>query len=364
MSWFPVVTLPNVDIRVAVAGQHIAIVPYRDKRLGTLRREHPKLRRFLNGFRDAFNRIHRPSVLIVHQDKYDAYRQSEAIAAFRDLLALSVVPYSRAWVLKHRRTNQEPVYSNAFDFYPWMIDRHYDDLIASTPAMLASDETIKFSGRISPEIGYYAVMEVDDPLLQALIKRWEVRFDSPNPKWPDRALFRSLNQAFYAAQTPFHTAGTPYDSGRLVGLWVSAFEILAHQGTGASSNMKEVLRVLCGPKTKKPAIRRTVYDRLNRARNNYLHGDDVSTQQPDRLMHFAAVLYRLMLTEFLGLHRELAPFPARKTKRWADHIGKDFALQWAFEDYQERYEKALDTFLNPRGLPALRSQRKSAQETR
>lgn len=111
--------------------------------------------------------------------------------------------------------------------------------------------------------------------------------------------------------------------------------------------MKEVLKVLCGPKAKNATTRKTVYDRLNRARNNYLHGGDVSAHQPDRLMHFAAVLCRLMLTEFLGLHRELAPFPKRKTKQWAERTGKNFALQMRFDDYQERYEKALDTFLNP-----------------
>lgn len=68
-------------------------------------------------------------------------------------------------------------------------------------------------------------------------------------------------------------------------------------------------------------------------------------------MHYGAVLYRLMLTEFLPLHRELAPFPKRKTKRYTERIGKDFAAQWAFEDYQDRYEDALDTYLNPPRAP-------------
>lgn len=346
MSWIPVVVLPNVDIQVRAEGRYAAIVRYQDKRLGALRRQHPNLRRFLNRFRDAFGRVHRPSVLIISEEKYETYRQSEAIAAFRDLLSASVVPYARAWVLLHGRSSFDPLFSNAFAFYPWMIDNRFEGMIASTPAMMAWDESDHFSGRLSPEIGYYRVAEADEPLLKALIERWEARFDSPNPRWSERALFRSLNQAFHASQTQFHTAGTPYDAGRLVGLWVSAFEILAHKGTG-SSNMSEVLKVLCAPSVKKAAIRRTVYDRLNRARNNYLHGDDVSTLQPERLMHFGCALYRLMLTEFLGLKRQLADIPGPRNRTWARKVGREMAMQMEFDRYQKRYDEAIDMFLKP-----------------
>lgn len=347
VSWIPVIVLPNIEIQVPFSGRYATIVRYHDRRLGALRREFPKLRRFLNGFRDAFGRIHRPSVLMLHEDKYDTYRQSEAIAAFRDVLALSVVPYARAWRLQHRTTSFGPLYANAFSFYPWMMDRYNDGLIASTPAMLATDETTKFSGRISPEIGYYPVTEIDQPLMHTLIERWEVRFDTPNAAWRDRALFRSLNTAFYASQTPFHTAGTPYDSGRLVAGWVSAFEVLAHGGPGTSSNMTAVLKILCGPKAKSATTRKTIYSRLNQARSNFLHGDDVSAHQPDRLMHYGSVLYRLMLTEFLGLHREFADIPGRRNKAWAQKFGKEAFLQRDFESYQDRYEKAIDTYLKP-----------------
>ncbi|MGD9724752.1 MAG: hypothetical protein AB7I59_30945 [Geminicoccaceae bacterium] len=74
-----------------------------------------------------------------------------------------------------------------------------------------------------------------------LIDLWEVRFGTKDPEWPDRALFRSLNMAYYAAQTPFDAAGTPYDAGRLVGLWVSAYEILVHDGKRANENAVKAL---------------------------------------------------------------------------------------------------------------------------
>ena len=207
MTWMPVVTLPNIAVQCRVEGRYAAIVNYYDRRLSHLRGQHPKLKRFLNGFRDAFGRIHRPSVLMLHAEKYDTYRQSEAIAAFRDLLAISAVPYARASVLKYGKTSFEAVYANAFGFYPWMIDVHYDGLIASTPAMLASDETERFSGRVSPEIGYYPVSEVDEPLLRALIDRWEARFENTSPPWRDRALFRSLNMAYHAGANTISHGG-------------------------------------------------------------------------------------------------------------------------------------------------------------
>lgn len=349
MGWIPVLTLPNVDVQCGAEGKYAAIVRYHDKRLATLRHQHPKFRRFLNGFRDAFGRIERPSVLILREDKYETYRNSEALCAFRDLLAISTIPYARAWVLKHgsRHSTSDPVYSNVFGFYPWMIDIHYDGMIANTPAQIASDETTKFSGRLSPEIGYYIVNQADEPLLKALIERWEKRFDSPSPTWSERALFRSLSTAYYAAQTPFHTAGTEYDSGRLVGLWVSAFEILAHKGPGNTANKAEVLKVLCPATAASRDARKTVYSRLNQARSNFLHGDDVSGHQPGRLMHFGSVLYRLMLTEFLGLHRARTIPSGPRTKEWAEKVGKEIAAELEFEGFQDQYEKALAAYLNP-----------------
>ena len=115
--------------------------------------------------------------------------------------------------------------------------------------------------------------------------------------------------------------------------------------------MVAVLKVLCPPTVKTKTIRKTVYDRLNRARSNFLHGDDITTLKPDRLMHFGAILYRLMLTEFLGLHRKLAIIPGRGTKPWAERMGKEMAEQRDYESYQDRYEEALATFLKPRPDP-------------
>ena len=364
VSWVPIVVLPNVNVQARVEGRYAAIVGYHDKRLARLRGQYPAFKRFLSRFRDAFGRIQRPSVLLLKQDGLDIYAQSEAVAAFRDLLSICVVPYNRAWVLKHSQSSHDPAFANSFAFFPWMIDRHYDGLIASSPALLGTDDTEKFVGRISPEISYGTVTDLDEPLLKTLIEHWEVRFGDDTPTRSDRALFRSLNMAFNASQTPFDTVGTPYDGGRLVGLWVSAFEILSHPGQGGSANVATVLRVLNRSKPKSAAARKTVYDRLNRVRNNYLHGDDIDPApnlSANRLSNYGGVLYRLMLSEFLGLIRRIPNVPRRKG--WEKRLGVEIAKQIEFNRHQERYEDALDTFLNPQPRRGVTHRRRAHRGT-
>jgi hypothetical protein len=71
-------------------------------------------------------------------------------------------------------------------------------------------------------------MDVDTPLLNALLERWRVRYGTKRPQWSDRALFRSLNMAAAASKMPAGVDLTTFSIGRNIGLWVSAFEILTH----------------------------------------------------------------------------------------------------------------------------------------
>jgi hypothetical protein len=348
LIWVPIITLPNVDVKCRVEGRYATIVGYYDKRLSRLRGKHPALKRFLSRFRDSFNDIQRPSVLMLHEDKIDTYRDSEAVAAFRDLLAISCIPYARAIVLKAGRSHLDPKFSNAFAFYPWMVGRDYDGLVATTPAMGGFSDDHNFTGRTSPEIGHSTVQQLDEPLLKMLIDRWEIRFGAEDPSWPDRALFRSLNMAYHAAQTPFDAAGTPYDAGRLVGLWVSAYEILVHGGpNGKRANENAVKALLTKSNAASSETRVKVCRAAYDARHDYLHGNPIKAgTKPDTLNHYESVLYRLMLTEFLDLHRQI-PRVSRRGN-WAKRLGKEIALHIDFTQHQDRYEDALDTFVSPR----------------
>jgi hypothetical protein len=64
----------------------------------------------------------------------------EALAGFREALALSVVPYS--WARGHTYGRKHQVlYSNRFSIYPWIIDKNYEYVVMHSSAMLALQET-------------------------------------------------------------------------------------------------------------------------------------------------------------------------------------------------------------------------------
>jgi hypothetical protein len=319
VSWVPVVVLPNIDFLCSVEGRYAAIVGPSDDRIAALCSTHPTFREFTSRFTDPFGRPQRPSVLLLDDQGPEIYRHGRAVSGFRDLLAMSAIPYKRALAILSPRTTLEPFFANCYDFYPWMLDRHYEYVMAQTPAMSALDQLDDFRGQTSPDVPHRSLDQIDQPLLARLLELWESRYGTENPTWSDRALFRSLNMATHAARMPFNTAGTFYDTGRLVALWISAFEILVHPGTG-EANQRTVLRMLdrypSGISTavrnvhRCPTLREWALAQMYEARNDYLHGNPV---EDDRLMRpnttydisaYAALLYRLILTEFLGLHHE------------------------------------------------------------
>lgn len=358
MPWLPIIALPNIDVRCSVESQFAAIVGQNDERVLQLCQEHPELSHFLGAFRDAFKRRHPASIVLLRDDAPETYRHGRAIAGFRDALALATIPYARSAVITVGRTMSDPLFANSFDFYPWMVDRDYRWMTAMTPALTGLDELQDFAGQTNPEISFHRLDHVDEPLLECLIERWERCFSTATPEWTDRALFRSLNMTMQAARTPFTKAGTFYDTGRLVALWVSSYEILVHTGGAALANRNQVLRVLLGlavaPATPPhkthscPTVREWALDHIYRARNDYLHGNPV---EDDRLVlpnttadlsFYASLLYRLMLTEFLGLHFQMPPIPP-DTPDITDIQVEAVLSARQYDRFQERIEDALFT---------------------
>jgi hypothetical protein len=158
----------------------------------------------------------------------------EPLASFRDLVALSVIPYQRAQMLVRKGQMPRILYSNVFYLYPWMLDKNYQHLMTNTLGGMGIHMPSKFGGQSSPDIFPHDLHphDIDKTLLKVLLERWERRYFRPNPGQSDIALFRSLNMASVACQTPGVVDTTMYDVGRIVALWVSAFEILAHPGPG------------------------------------------------------------------------------------------------------------------------------------
>jgi len=364
-EWVAATVLPNIELQAPIEGGCVALVPRDDARIKALCRVHPNLKKFLGKFTDAFNEKIRPAVLIVHTDAPQSVFDVDALASFRDAIAVSTVVYNRALELRYPHGNRIN-FSNSFWFYPWMLDKQYEGLIGSTPAMLGIHDVSAFKGQSSPEIPQKILsnLDIDQPLLDALLSRWQRRYTGRRISWSDRALFRSLNMANQAAMLPAGSDTTFYDVGRLIGLWVSAFEILAHPGKG-KSGIFPVYHLLekvewggkpCAARRYKAYSpnrnaqdRRTLacwlYGEIYDARNQFLHGNVVSqnrliVKKADRsLFQFAAPLYRMALTGFLPLSCPDLVSSNDDLKALGEYI----AASVGFRSYQKTIEEGLLT---------------------
>jgi hypothetical protein len=360
-EWTPVLVLPNLDMRGTIECPHAAIVSPTDDRVEKLRNDHPKLTTFLSKFSGQFGQQLWPSLLILRADAPKSYYTAEAVTAFRDIISLSVVPYARASRLRFDRANGL-AFTNTFLFYPWMLDKQFEEMLSVNPAQMHIHLLQEFKGQSFPEQSQASIMErdVDIPLARELLNRWIVRFSEDAVEWKDKALFRSLNMANEAGRIPALTAAIFYDVGRSLALWVSAYEILAHPGGTGQSNFATVSATLESvrwrnaklsaathaipgkpPQQKQLAtwICKKVYD----LRNDFLHGNDVEGSalmlNGKVIIDFAACLYRLALTGFLDLHFNVPTPPGED----AEALGAFINQRLRFNRFQAAYEDALLT---------------------
>jgi hypothetical protein len=360
-DWIPVAVLPNLYTRRTIEGEHVALVPPNDPRVAAYISAHPILGEFLGRFTDAFHTPLETVVFIARENAIARFNDTQgALLSFRDLVALSVVPYARSNGLVYGGTNRIS-YANSFWLHPWMVEN--DALTASTPAFSGFHVVEEFHGQSSPELPLMQLSEQDEPLFDALLARWKRHYLGKRQRWQDRALFRSLNMAYQAAQLPAGKGPTLYDLGRIAALWVSAFEVLAHPRT-YSSGLRYVYPLLervsyldrkvrrrkyvaYAGSAKKPWPHRPLpcwlYGRLYRGRNAFLHGNPVSpkTLQPRdlkvSLFWLAPSLYRLALTGALNL-----AFPKQLPKGGTEEqIGKLLAERMEFNEPQRIAERAL-----------------------
>ncbi|PCJ69264.1 MAG: hypothetical protein COA62_11595 [Rhodobiaceae bacterium] len=210
-----------------------------------------------------------------------------------------------------------------------------------------------FQGQSAPALGPNSVTDsnIDTPLRDTLLDRWQTRFLHNNPQWEDLALFRSLNMANQACLMPAGPEMTTYDVGRSIALWVSAFEILAHPGANGKSNKNVVCELLgrtpwlTNSRESKPKTERAceIYKRIDNARNKFLHGNEITDETlsfrgtDHNLFRLAAPLYRMALTSFLSLQFQ-APAPSKDD---TTALGIEMSDSVEFKSNQKIYEKAL-----------------------
>ncbi len=360
MDWSPAAILPNLTAKKAVEGGVVAFVPCDDPRVQAFCAAHSNFRELISRFTDAFGVPRNPVVQIVRNDVASKLTFVEPLASFRDLVALSVVPYARSLSVVYGNPRHIS-YSNSFWLYPWMLAKDNIHIVAVTPAITAMHIVDEFHGQSSPELSTMVLTDLDEPLFQVLLARWKRHYLGKRQRWQDRALFRSLNMANQAAQLPAGVDATLYDLGRIAALWVSAFEILTHPRKGkaglgsvyaclgAVSHIDRKVRLRrfsAYMNHKRPWPRRALpcwlYGKLYRARCNFLHGEPIGPSPLNpvgskvSLFWLAPCLYRLALTTFLGLSFK-KPIPRGSPGKLAEYI----ASNMKFERYQETIERAL-----------------------
>ncbi|MCA3350880.1 MAG: hypothetical protein INF97_09825 [Roseomonas sp.] len=364
LEWHPSTVLPALHLSFTVEAGHAALVPPSDPRVGQIEAAYPMFRSFMSRFVNAFGEPVQPAVLLIHDKAPRTFLSNESISGLRDAIAVSTVSYQRSLEITHPRGNRVG-YADAFGFYPWMVDRRFERLVCLTEAMGALDTVERFQGQPMPSVPLASMSEeaIDCPALDAIVNRWRTRFCGKAPKPRDIALFRSLNMAHQACliSSPA-TDNTLYDVGRQIALWVAAFEILAHPGSGKTVNLNSVMDMfdrvdwrsrefkarrysICyRNKVQRRPLAAALYARLYFARNAFLHGNPVSRKTlkiqtgGQTLFHIAAPLYRLALTSFL----DLRPPPIEGTLD-PKAFGAAIAGRLELHGYQETHEEALLT---------------------
>lgn len=362
-DWKPVFVLPNVVLKAAIGCDIAALAPADDRRVTALKRAQPMFHEFLGRFSDNFGEKFEPAVLLLRADTAPRMYTVAALASFRDLIAISAIVYNRASALLQPKF-RHVTYGEAFAIYPWMIDRHYEMLVGSTAAFLGIHDVEKFQGQSSPTIFRTALDagNLDQPLLTELLDRWQRRYLVAEEQWADIALFRSLNMAYHASLLPAATDTTFYDIGRLISLWVSAFEILVHPGGNGQANREKVFALiertpwtleaaslhvedLYSNAECKKTLASWLYKGLYKCRNDFLHGNPVDGERlivpssRNNILEYAAPLYRLALTAFLPLTFD-QPVPSLSC---VDAFGARVAKRIEFLEPQRIAEKAILT---------------------
>jgi hypothetical protein len=157
---------------------------------------HPNFGEFLNRFTTEFGQPIVPSVFICRDDAPSTYRGVDAIAGFRDAIAMSVILQSWAKVLRFG-SNMGIKYSDYFAVYPWMLDKNFEHLVTRTLNMLSFHQVSELRAQSSAALSreFFDTGPLDEPLLKGLLARWQRSFSTATPQSDDIKLFRSLTLA-------------------------------------------------------------------------------------------------------------------------------------------------------------------------
>lgn len=320
MEWRIIYALPNVKLSKPFDARFISIVPYNDERIGLICKSNCSAEKLMKCFVNEINESIEPSALILNVNAPLQVKTNEAVSAFRNIVAISVI--MREWGNVRQGNNSfGPLFSNSFDFF-LLTPSLFGGFNCKTPAVDSFlSENVPLIGMPSICVPVATVFEYDTVIFANLIKIWELVYVRRMKNADYIKILRSLEIAYHALSVPMKNESTIFDFGVNISLWVSALEILAHNGY---ANKKRVIELLGKYKWKNSKLNarwytvvlnksrgikekvnliQKMYDDLYVARNSFLHGDRVTYRKlylfedknKKHKLIFAPIIYRFTL---------------------------------------------------------------------
>lgn len=319
LEWSPVAILPNIAVAGPTGNALVQIVPSSDARIVNLGRDKPNLAAFAARFSDQAGRSVEPSWVIMHRAFERRHNDGDALVAFRDSFAISCCLNSWQRNLNGKSNLGLTGHSDSFDFYPYMLDMDLDSLLVRTFHVAGFNSVRNFLGQTSPQVAHTSLNPafMDNFLFSALMDFWSRVYVSKRSSANQRRLFRALQMAYHALRVPSGYYTSDLDLGRLGALWVSACEILVHDGKRASFShvlkaLDEVDYIDVGltkkryswstkKRREKVNAAQKAYKMMHDARNAFLHGNPIKKSTlsprvfPRSVYHACPIVFRFLL---------------------------------------------------------------------
>ena len=327
-----VMTMPSVDIGGSIAIDDLVLIGSRDSRYRELQAENPVMSQYLRAFRSPDGTLVHPSVVI--RDAGLPKVHTQRLCRFRNAIAVSSVLHSRMQHYMRDELFGSGAYcTDLFDFYPISVDFDGTDLIGQTVFERSGWMPVDgFAGCTVPSVIHPQHVRVvfDQWLMIWLLNLLDMRARRRTDVEFVNRVFRSLELACHALRAPAVNLQAPGDFGAALFFWVSAFETLAHPGTG-DVNRERVNLLITGVPWRRSNLRRRayvdvtrrgrhrkattkvslpvqIYARLYYNRNKYAHGNPVPKGQFEfvhrkdwgKLWFQVPVLYRCTLCHVLA----------------------------------------------------------------
>lgn len=324
-EWSLIFILHNLTLKKEIDFDHIAIVPRGDQRVQQISNNNAVVNHIIDCIIDLNDKPAHPSYLIIEKDWIDENKIRPASVAFRNIISLSCIYEGWKYQIATGDSNVfAPLYSDFFDFYP-IYKFNKQNFTILSPALINHRTTNNFKGQRSPRLPKTSNFQFnfDRHLTNSLLKLWRRKFKEDENDRKFKSLFRSLEMAYNACRLPDNNLSTIHDYGMILGLWVSAFEILFHPGGAKRIGYKDIVENFeshnfehkklnkfsydLNKEKRKTNLAGKLYKEIYDMRNNFFHGNDVdykslypfNNKDLPKLTHLAPVLFTFAVMLFL-----------------------------------------------------------------